>query len=85
MESSKFKDVESTLEIADLEKYEPGGEDHFTSEEARLDPAGVLRKICSIYQIVRPILSVLSHFPLPRVKRVIKIFMDLMDSICTES
>ena len=77
-----FNRVESDLEGIDLTQYETGGSAHFTAEDVRLDPAGVLQKICSVYQVVRPILSVLTHLPLPRVKRAITAFMNLMDSIC---
>ena len=54
--------------------------------EAALEasPEDIRRRVCEIYQAIRPILVVLSNFPLiPKAWReALKVFIRLMDALC---
>lgn len=70
-----------TVNEADLE---PGGALHFTAEEAKANPGGVLEKVCGLYNTVRPAVNFAANFWLTpgKIKRVLHRFLDTMDGLC---
>ncbi len=79
-----FESVNAHFEKADLTPYAAGGQKHFSAASAAAKPGDVLKKICSIYQVVRPFLALASTLPLipAKWKTAIKTFMTLMDTLC---
>jgi len=73
---------------------QPGGALHFTAAEAALAkkaqtsafvaPVDVLGKVCSAYQMVKPIIGLIQGLWLipQRWKDAIKAFQSLMDTLC---
>lgn len=51
---------------------------------AALDIAGKLKKICSIYKSVKPVISIITSIPfIPgNVKAAIRAFMAVLDTVC---
>ena len=47
-------------------------------------PAEVLKRICEVYKVVKPVPEAVCRFPLipGRIKRAIKIFMSILDTLC---
>lgn len=78
-----FEEIDRQIQQADLDAFERGTRE-VTAEAVAAQPANVLGRVCEIYRAVRPILVVLSNFPLipERWRRALKIFIDLMDRLC---
>jgi hypothetical protein len=79
-----FEEIDQHIKSANLAQFEQGGASHFTAAAVAANPADVLKRICAIYKVIRPILVVLSTFPfIPASwKAAIKTFMSLMDTLC---
>ncbi len=84
MKDMTFEEIDAHIKSVYLKDFQPGGSKHFTAADVKTSPDSVLQKICGIYRVLRPILNILSAFPLiPGAwKEAIKTFMSLMDSIC---
>ncbi|MFZ5972766.1 MAG: hypothetical protein ACOYXA_14355 [Bacteroidota bacterium] len=78
-----FEEINQHILNADIAKFQPGGELHFNAASLA-NPGQVLQKVCGIYKVIRPILVVISNFPLiPGTwKAAIKTFISLMDTLC---
>lgn len=76
--------VEKHFDALDLATMKPGGVDHFTAAEVKADPGTVVTKVCSIYQKVKPFLSLAANlFFVPKKWREsLTSYMALMDTIC---
>ena len=81
-----FEDIDRQINSLDLKDFQPGGRSHFTSDAVAAAPGDVLRKVCAIYRGIRPILIVLQDFPLipKKWRAAVKVFTDLMDTLCPE-
>lgn len=79
-----FEEIDQHIKAANLAQFETGGANHFTAAAVAASPADVLKKLCAIYKVIRPILVALSAFPfIPASwKSAIKVFMSLMDTLC---
>lgn len=79
-----FEDINQHIESVDLTAFATGGPKAVTAAMASSNPELVLPRICSIYRTVRPILVVLSTFPLipPRWREALTIFINVMDQLC---
>ncbi len=79
-----FEEINQHIANADLAKFQPGGESHFTTNAISASPGQVLQKVCGIYKVVRPILVAISNFPLipGNWRTAIKTFIALMDTLC---
>jgi hypothetical protein len=79
-----FEEIDRRINALDLKAFQAGGRQHFTAEAVRTVPGDVLQKICAIYRGIRPILIALENFPLiPKKWRdALKVFTDLMDTLC---
>ena len=79
-----FEQIDAHIKSANLSDFQPGGAKHFNAAAVASQPGTVMQKICAIYKVVRPILVVISNFPLiPAAwKAAVKTFIELMDSIC---
>ncbi len=82
-----FEQIDAHIKSADLTKYQASGAQHFTAEDVKTNATGVLQSFCGIYHVVRPILVVISNFPLiPAAWRAaVTTFIGLGDSICPGS
>jgi len=81
-----FEQIEQHIKKTDLKQFELGGKMHFNPSDVATDPGGVLQKICSIFNKVKPVLLAIANFPLlpPWMRAPIKTFIDLMSIICPE-
>ncbi len=81
-EQMTLEQIESHIKSANLEQYDKPQARGVTA--AQQDLTGQLQKICGIYKGIRPILQVISNFPIipASIKNAIKTFMKVMDSIC---
>jgi hypothetical protein len=79
-----FEEIDKHVQQADLNAFAQGGAHHFTAAAAQATPGDVLKKICAIYKVVRPILVAVSKIPLiPKKWRdAITTFVGLMDQLC---
>jgi hypothetical protein len=79
-----FEEIDKQMNSVDLSQFDKGGELYFSADEAKRLPADVLKKICAIYKVVRPILIAIAHFKLipKKWREAIKAFGRLLDSIC---
>lgn len=80
----KLEHIEAHFDGLDLSAMAPGGSDHFVAADVKSKPVEVIGKVCSIYQKVRPFLSLASDlFFVPKKWRdALKSYMGLMDQIC---
>jgi hypothetical protein len=80
----KLEAAEAHFDALDLKSMAPGGADYFTAADVKVKPADVLTKVCSIYQKVRPFLSLAGElFFVPKKWRdALKTYMALMDQVC---
>lgn len=79
-----FEEIDQHIKSANLAQFEHGGGGHFTAAAVAANPSDVLKKICSIYRVIRPILVALSNLPLipGSWKTALKTFISLMDTLC---
>lgn len=77
-----FEEVNEQIESADLSDYQKGGKKFVTAEDVAKNPADVLKTICGIYKIVRPILAWIVNILPGKWKNAVKTFMALCDSLC---
>jgi hypothetical protein len=77
-----FTEIESSLDNVNIEAFEPGGANHFTAADVAANPEAFRAKLCKIYHVIRPILALVSHVSLPKVKKTVRAFMALMDQVC---
>ena len=59
--------------------------DQFNQPQAQTqDLAAQLKKVCTVYKAIKPVLQVLVNFPLipASIKNAIKTFMSVMNTIC---
>lgn len=78
-----LEQIEEHLQNANLEQYD---KPQASGVDAQQDIGDQLQKICGIYRGIRPILEIISKFPLlPRsIRKAIKTFMTVLDSICPQ-
>lgn len=57
------------------------------AEQAAFAPSDIKEKVCPIYHMVRPILEILSNFPLipEKFRRAVKVFISAMDVFCPQT
>ncbi|HEV8240633.1 MAG TPA: hypothetical protein VGS57_14785 [Thermoanaerobaculia bacterium] len=86
-EQNSFEEIDRHINAVKLEDFQPGGRHHFTAAAATAAPGDVLKKICAIYRVIRPILIAIENFPLlPKKWRdALKVFTDLLDTLCPSS
>jgi len=79
-----FEDIDKHINALDLKAFEPGGKQHFASEAVRTSPGDVLKKVCTVYHAIRPILIALENFALlpKKWRAALKLFTDAMDRLC---
>lgn len=79
-----FEQINDHINKADLSIFKTGGEKHFRSADVKTASGDVLQKVCSIYQVVRPVLQGILLIPFLPVKwkEAIKTFISLMDTLC---
>lgn len=79
-----FEQIEAHVKQFNPSEFQEGGAKHFTHQEIGADPGSVLQKICSIYKIIQPILSVIVNLPIipPALRIPLKAFMDLLGKLC---
>jgi hypothetical protein len=79
-----FEQVDAHIKSANLKEFEAGGAKHFKGGDVKAAPADVLQKVCGIYNVVKPILSIIANLPLipAKWKEAVKTFMNLMNTIC---
>lgn len=78
-----LEQIEEHIKNANLEQYDkPKAE----GIDVQQDLGDQLQNVCGIYRGVRPILKVVSTFPLiPKtIKNAVKMFMKVLDSICPQ-
>jgi hypothetical protein len=82
-----FEAINARVERADLKAFQPGGTHHVTAAMALASPADVLKKLCAIYSIVKPILQGLIAMPFipSKWKDVVKAFIGILDELCPGS
>lgn len=73
-------------ELAQLDK-ELANADFMNEQDASslaLDVTAKLKKICSIYKSVKPVISIITSIPfIPgNVKSAVKTFMNVLDTVC---
>lgn len=80
-----FESVDKIVGKANLAAHRPGGRHHFTARAAAIDPGSVIGKICPIWSVVKPILSIVK-LPLPKKwKDAIDTFTSVLDTLCPAS
>lgn len=79
-----FEEVNKHIEKADLALFKPGGRYHFTAAHVNENAGDVIKKICAIYNVIRPFLVAASNIILLPVKwrEALKTAISLLDSIC---
>ena len=79
-----FEEIDRHINALDLNAFQAGGKHHFTAEAALAAPGDVLKKICTVYKAIRPILIAIEKFPLlPKKWRdALKTFTDALDKLC---
>jgi len=79
-----FEAIDAHIKQADLKAFEPGGAKHFTAAAVSASPGDVIKRVCEIYHVIRPILQGILLIPfIPAAwKAAIKAFMSLMDTLC---
>ena len=84
MDAITFEEINDHVNNADLTQFKEGGEKHFRGADVHAAPGDVLKKVCGIYHIIRPILQGVLSIPfIPKKwKDVIQAFMDIMDKVC---
>jgi len=77
-----LEQIEAHIKAANLEQYEH--QPAHAAAAPQLDLAGQLKRICSVYKAIKPILQVVVNFPLipSSIKNAIKTFMNVMNTIC---
>jgi uncharacterized membrane protein AbrB (regulator of aidB expression) len=80
-----FEEVDKHIQSADLSAFQPGGKHHVAAAPAAKEAA--IPNVCGAYQVVRPILVLLSNLPLlpKKWKDAIKVFMQVLDTICPQN
>lgn len=80
-----FETIDQHIQKADFAAAEAVAS-RVSAKAVAASPADVIGQICPIYRTVRPILVVLSNLPfIPESwRRWIKLFIQLMDSICPQ-
>ncbi|MBC7921339.1 MAG: hypothetical protein H7Z75_09655 [Ferruginibacter sp.] len=75
-----FEEVDAQIQNADLSEFE--NQDDANAQS--LDLAAQLKKVCSVYKVVKPILSLVGNAPfLPSSwKSAVKTFNSVMSTIC---
>ncbi len=84
MDAITFDQINDHVNNADLTPFSDGGEKHLRSVDLHAAPGDALKKVCSIYHIIRPILQGVMGIPfIPKKwKDVMQTFMDIMDKVC---
>lgn len=79
-----FEEVDKHIQKADLSAFQAGGKMRLSAASAKASPAAAIPNICGIYKIVRPILVLISNFPMipKKWKDAIKLFMQALDAFC---
>jgi hypothetical protein len=79
-----FEEIDKHINSLNLQDFQTGGKGHFTAAAVAASPGDVLKKVCTIYRAIRPILIGLENFPLiPKKWRdALKTFTTLMDTLC---
>ena len=79
-----FEEIDQHVQQADLSAFGAGGKHHFEAAAVATTPGDVLKKICAIYKVVRPILLGVTKIPfIPKKwKDAISTFIGLMDKLC---
>jgi hypothetical protein len=79
-----FEAIDAHVKKANLADFEPGGAHHFAAGAAAAAPGDVIKKVCAIYHVIRPILEGILHIPfIPSSwKKAIQTFITLMDGLC---
>ncbi|MDT7540978.1 MAG: hypothetical protein QOE33_882 [Acidobacteriota bacterium] len=79
-----FEEVDKHIQSADLSAFQAGGKHHLTAANLSANPAAAIPKICAAYNVVKPILQLLSNLPLipKKWKDAIKAFMSVLDMLC---
>jgi hypothetical protein len=82
-----FEQVDRIVSRANLRQFRAGGRAHVTARTVAVAPGDVLPKLCSIWAIVGPIVTLIMGLPLipKKWKEALKIFAGLMDTVCKAS
>ncbi len=79
-----FEQIEAHIKKANLDQYDKPKPKAAAAAGAQHALTDQLQKICGVYKGIRPILQAVVHFPLvpSSIKKALKTFMKVMDSIC---
>ena len=77
-----FEEVDKHVQQADLSAFQPAGK--HLSATATANPAAAIPNVCGAYQVIKPILALVANLPIipKKWKDAIKVFMQVMDTIC---
>lgn len=78
-----FEELDKHFNNADLSKFQMAAKGT-DAAAAKANPAEVLAKICGIYQVVSPLLAVVSNLPFfpKKWKEPLRTFISLMNTVC---
>jgi hypothetical protein len=81
-----FEEVDKHIQSADLSAFQPGGKSYL-SATAAASLAAAIPNVCGAYQVIRPILALIANLPLipKKWKDAIKVFMQVMDTLCPQN